>query len=520
MFRPSGIAIVAIAFFSTNLANAAAPGDPCSVAGGYTRSTDSAAAYHLVCDGSQWNLNLTLHKDGPVGIGTVSPSSGLTLDVEGKVGATEYCDENGNNCFTADGVGGGSAVASGPDRSIQFNDSAAFAGDASFVFTGEGRVGIGTNSPEKMLTISSAGNSFVQIQDTINGSAHNVSQANAGINFTTNDGDYSGTKPIVHSRIYTIPDNIYGSGFSMRFATGNSTAPNQDRMVIASTGGIGIGLTNPPSTSRLTIKTATNGTDTSGIEISNSSSQNILTARSDGLVSISGYNATNGVLEIWRNVTGHTIENALFLIRNSQGGSGGVGLGSRLIFRGETTTDGTLENIAGIAGAWEGATAGAGNGYLEFGTVTNGSYTEKVRIDAAGRVGIGKSAPVYALDVVGDIAFTGDILDVSDRRLKDNIESLPAGQLEKLMALQGVSFTMQGSEKTELGLIAQDVEPHYPDLVQTRPDGTKTMSYLGFIAPLIEALKEQQSQIDTLQQQIELLQSQQGEAGSGPAAEE
>ena len=91
-----------------------------------------------------------------------------------------------------------------------------------------------------------------------------------------------------------------------------------------------------------------------------------------------------------------------------------------------------------------------------------------------GPVGIGKTDPGCALDVGGDIAFTGDILNVSDRRLKDNIESLPTGQLEKLMALQGVSFTMQGSEKTELGLIAQDVEPHYPDLVQTRPDGTKT----------------------------------------------
>ena len=40
---------------------------------------------------------------GNVGIGTASPSSGLKLDVEGKVGATHYCDQNGNNCLSADG---------------------------------------------------------------------------------------------------------------------------------------------------------------------------------------------------------------------------------------------------------------------------------------------------------------------------------------------------------------------------------------------------------------------------------
>ena len=122
--------------------------------GGYTRSTDSDAAYHLVCDGSQWNLNLTLHKDGPGGIGTADPSSGLTLDVEGKVGATEYCE----NCFTADGVGGGSAEAAGPEGAIQFNNSNALAGDTSFVFTRTGRVGIGTAAPANLLSVGSNAN--------------------------------------------------------------------------------------------------------------------------------------------------------------------------------------------------------------------------------------------------------------------------------------------------------------------------------------------------------------------------
>ncbi len=41
---------------------------------------------------------------GSVNIGTTEPSSNLKLDVEGKTGATEYCDENAGNCFSSQSV--------------------------------------------------------------------------------------------------------------------------------------------------------------------------------------------------------------------------------------------------------------------------------------------------------------------------------------------------------------------------------------------------------------------------------
>jgi len=43
---------------------------------------------------------------GTVGIGDATPDSGLLLDVEGKVGATDYCDQNGSNCTAASALGG------------------------------------------------------------------------------------------------------------------------------------------------------------------------------------------------------------------------------------------------------------------------------------------------------------------------------------------------------------------------------------------------------------------------------
>lgn len=48
--------------------------------------------------------------------------------------------------------------------------------------------------------------------------------------------------------------------------------------------------------------------------------------------------------------------------------------------------------------------------------------------------------------------------------------------------------------RTELGLIAQDVEPVFPDLVETDPTGMRSMNYVGLISPMIGAIKEQQAE--------------------------
>lgn len=121
-------------------------------------------------------------------------------------------------------------------------------------------------------------------------------------------------------------------------------------------------------------------------------------------------------------------------------------------------------------------------------------------------VGIGKTDPTVSLDVVGDINFTGTLTDVSDLRMKDNVERLN-NSLEGILSLQGYSFTMKDdpAHKVEYGLIAQEVEAVFPELVVTKPDETKTLNYLGMIAPLVEAMKQQQSEIDRLKTRVEEL---------------
>jgi hypothetical protein len=103
------------------------------------------------------------------------------------------------------------------------------------------------------------------------------------------------------------------------------------------------------------------------------------------------------------------------------------------------------------------------------------------------------------LTVTGDIHYSGLLTDTSDRRAKSDIKPLP-GQLQKLMRLQPVSFVMNNDpqHRTELGLIAQDAEPLYPDLVQTDPDGMKSISYVSLAAPLIKAVQEEQAEINQL----------------------
>lgn len=97
----------------------------------------------------------------------------------------------------------------------------------------------------------------------------------------------------------------------------------------------------------------------------------------------------------------------------------------------------------------------------------------------------------------------------SDGRLKDNITSL-GNALEKISALRGVSYTMKNDPEhaQHIGVIAQELEQQYPELVHTDDQGMKSVAYANLSAVLIEAVKEQQQQIQQQSAQIEALQAQ------------
>lgn len=91
----------------------------------------------------------------------------------------------------------------------------------------------------------------------------------------------------------------------------------------------------------------------------------------------------------------------------------------------------------------------------------------------------------------------------SDEQLKDNIMPLH-NQLAKLMQLKGVSYTWKENGAKDVGLIAQDVEKQYPELVLEK-NGLKQVDYQKLTGPIIEALREQQNEITSLRNEIKAL---------------
>ncbi len=127
-----------------------------------------------------------------------------------------------------------------------------------------------------------------------------------------------------------------------------------------------------------------------------------------------------------------------------------------------------------------------------------------VVVEDTGNVSIGPITPDVALDVDGDIDYTGVIRDVSDARLKSDIESLSADAAAAIGQLKPVSFTMKnGDGWRELGFIAQDVEEVLPELVRTGADGMKSLNYVGLIAPLTAAVQELQQENDDLRRRLD-----------------
>jgi len=115
------------------------------------------------------------------------------------------------------------------------------------------------------------------------------------------------------------------------------------------------------------------------------------------------------------------------------------------------------------------------------------------------------------LHVAGDV-MTASTTTPSDERLKENIHPIK-NALNRILKLVGVTFNLKADsgKATKLGLIAQEVEKIFPELVKESEllghgvEKYKTIDYSGLIPVLIEALKAQQEQIDEQQDQIDYL---------------
>ena len=105
-----------------------------------------------------------------------------------------------------------------------------------------------------------------------------------------------------------------------------------------------------------------------------------------------------------------------------------------------------------------------------------------------------------------------DVAAYSDIRVKTDIETITE-PLDKVLKLRGVTFRRtdtNADDRVMMGLIAQETEPIVPEVVVTNENpksdkryGHKSISYGNLAGLLIEAIKEQQGQIEELKTEIE-----------------
>jgi hypothetical protein len=321
----------------------------------------------------------------------------------------------------------------------------------------------------------------------INSTTNVVAVVNGGTGTTTSTGTGSvvlSTNPTLTSIITPVITGGTSTTQSLTFkpTSGNGTTGadhifqvgnngGTEAMRILNNGNVGIGTTAP--TAKLNISGG-------GVRIFNGFANNSTTRPALNTLSIGNYE-----------------------IRGVGGGGGAT--------QADGSDDGFLRLSAGGGSSASAQSSIDITGYSNVVDMLNNivmrtAGTERVRIDNVGNVGIGTSSPTVKLQVNGDI-IANSIGGSSDFRFKTNIRPV-TNALDKIKALRGVYFNWNQNEfpdrqfgsNVELGFIAQEVEKIVPEIVTK--DKTKeeyrSVKYDKLVALLVEAIKEQQKQIDSL----------------------
>lgn len=114
--------------------------------------------------------------------------------------------------------------------------------------------------------------------------------------------------------------------------------------------------------------------------------------------------------------------------------------------------------------------------------------------------------------VTSNIHYVGDLIDISDRRLKEGIKPIRLSE-KQILGLNAFSFSMGKSleeNKSEYGFMAQDVQEVFPDIVkkQSGIDGYLSVSYVQFIPISVEAIKSQHHQMKQQRNRLQQLMQQ------------
>lgn len=142
--------------------------------------------------------------------------------------------------------------------------------------------------------------------------------------------------------------------------------------------------------------------------------------------------------------------------------------------------------------------------------VISGSSTEAIWVYKRLTNGLIVQTPAdnkYPVYIANDLYVTGSIFNTSDLKLKDNIESINIDKTNELFNLNPVSFTFKSDTKKKIhyGLIAQEIEEIYPELVGNNNLGHKTVNYTEIIPLILSKMKIMQKEMDDLKVKLQTL---------------
>jgi len=181
-------------------------------------------------------------------------------------------------------------------------------------------------------------------------------------------------------------------------------------------------------------------------------------------------------------------------------GADGVATGGGTLFMGA----GSINDLKDVTGAVSD---------LGFTDVTLHT-TQNITLNADSGTTIKSTAgALVSLDIVGvgkaDEFQAGKFIYSSDFRMKENLVPIPDA-LQKVLLLRGYNYQWKGAQGHDIGLVAQDVEKVFPELVSKSADGKMGVDYPKMIAPVIEALRQLKEEnmllkakLDRLEKQVE-----------------
>ena len=430
---------------------------------------------------------------GNVGIGTSTVNA--KLDV-----ASTYVSDTATQVMFRDNTGGG-LLFGGTGGAAKFLQAQDFTGAATYynilLNPRGGNVGIGTSSPSDLLHLYKSSTVYQIIQTVSGGSGTVYRRSNSATpDWTIGHGAASANE---NFEVYTA-----GTGDFTWTMNGG------ERMRITAGGAVNIGLTSN-NYARLALKSNT-ATTYGGFNIYSSSNDRFISMNHTGTIGvIETENAGSGVMTDLAFRTGGSER-----MRITSGG--------KVNINNNSNTNYQLYVDGGSSSAFAAYSTSPNNQFKLAGTAPGLTINNTITSPTiGGALGACTSANDFitgtaAGDMILINQFTGNKLYItnysggvyltqgatswtanSDIRIK-NINSNITNAVEKLSTLQTINFCYKDdiSKKENLGLIAQEVEMVFPELIETNNDGILGVRYTELIPVLIEAIKELKEELDKI----------------------